>query len=127
MFLLKKAVGYRSIKPRTHMNLFKQMIRPILLYGSEIWACELGKKGIRNAETIWNRSQKLIAEKLNLSAARFALGIHNRTPIAAIRGELGLYPLSITVIDTMSKYFERLDRQNCESLLGDAFKTYLSC
>ena len=60
-------------------------------------------------------------EKLCLSAARFSLGVHNRTPIAAIRGELGLFPLGISIVENMSKYYQRLLNTDKDSLLGDAF------
>ena len=68
-----------------------------------------------------NRSKKLPAEKINLSTGRFSLGVHNKTPIAAIRGELGLYPLSIYITDQMVKFNKRLMEQDGNSILGEAY------
>ena len=89
--------------------------------GVKLWACELGNVGMRGVDTVWNRSAKFLCEKLSLSNARFSLGVNNKTPIDAIRGELGLYPLAITAIERMAKYYQRLNREPSDSLLSDAF------
>ena len=53
--------------------------------------------------------------------ARFSLGVYKRCSSNAIRGELGMFPSGFLILDKSMRYLERLQTQNPESLLGDAF------
>ena len=82
---------------------------------------------MKNTTAFWNKCESLKIEKLVFSMARFALGVHKNTTKAAIRGELGLYPLGINICKFMLKYYIRLIQMPSNSLLGAAFKVDTLC
>ena len=113
-FKLKNLIGSDSIPTQTTLHLFNMLIKPIALYGSEIWGASLCNQKI---ETVLKRLDMLPAEKVQLNCARFILGVHKRTPIAAIRGELGLFPISLCALRNVLHYRKRLLLAPIDSLL----------
>ena len=96
------------------------MLRPVCLYGAEIWAMGLAKyKGKFDLQTKFD--DYLLAEKLLLSYGRVTLGVKRNTSNAAVRGELGLYPLYINAICQAVKYLEHITKSDCNSLLYNSF------
>jgi len=99
------------------MNLFDQLIKPIALYGSEIWGPDV-IKGLDGDDTKYCRSLESFAcEKLNLSFARFVLGVHKKAQNSAIYGELGRYPLGIDITANILLYHEHLLSENASPLM----------
>ena len=47
-------------------------------------------------------------ESLQLKTAKIALNVHKNTNNLAVRGEIGMYPLSIEIDKNMIKYFFHL-------------------
>ena len=74
-----------------------------------------------NSHKLERSYDRVPCEKLNLSFAKFVLGIHKKAQNSATRGELGRYPLAIPIIDQVLKYFNRLSEMNNESLLSKAY------
>ena len=68
------------------LKLFRSIIQPIILYGSEVWGPLLNQK-----RTSWDTNP---TEKLHLEFCRDILKVHRNTPNLACRPELGqsLYP-----------------------------------
>ena len=67
------------------IDLFNQMIKPILLYGCEIW-------GFGNLEII---------ERVQLNFFKQILYLKKSTPSFMVYGELGAYPLFIDIQSRM--------------------------
>ena len=63
------------------LDLFDKIIIPMLTYGSEIW-------GYENID---------ILEKLHVKFCKLLLNLKTSTPNFMLYGELGRYPLNITV------------------------------
>ena len=63
------------------LDLFDKVIIPMLTYGSEIW-------GYENID---------ILEKLHVKFCKLLLNLKTSTPNFMLYGELGRYPLNITV------------------------------
>lgn len=111
-FLLKQVT--KDLSPRLAIKLFHQFITPILLYGAEVW-------GLCGRAKVLKSLEALPADKVHLSFCKFVLGINKKASNLATRGELGAYPLYITVAKTLLKYWKRLKSCPHESLLGQAY------
>jgi len=120
LFKLKNLLFDSNTNPTTSIKLFDQLIKPICMYGSEIWGADLLKtpEFSKLAQSI----EKLACEKLNLSICRFILGVHKKSQISAIRGELGRAPLGTEIISNMIKYKEYLHSKDKTSVLYEALK-----
>ena len=85
-----------------------------MLYGAEVWAI-CGKK------LTPKYFEDLPAEKNHLSFCKAILGVNKRSSNAAVRGELGAYPIYIRALKTMFSYWERLKSSSPDSLLNLAY------
>ena len=126
-FNLRQQVFGEKLTPRVMIDLFFKMIVPIATYGSEIWGSTLISPRMKTTTAFWKKCESLKIEKLVFSMARCALGVHKNTTKAAIRGELGLYPLGINICKFMLKYYIRLIGKPPDSLLGSALKVDTVC
>jgi hypothetical protein len=97
MFKLRKVMSPPP-NPATSLHLFDHLIKPILLYGCEIWGYSLF--GSRNHKTVGPANitrtyttQRPLIEQCLIKYCRYVLGIPKYTDNSAIYGELGQYPL----------------------------------
>jgi hypothetical protein len=63
------------------LKLFDQLVKPILLYGSEVWGFE----------------SSLLIERMHLKFCKYILGLKLSTPDFFVYGELGRHPLYIYI------------------------------
>ena len=115
-----------DIPVKLGLKLFNQLVKPILLYGSEIWCLpnnlqSLKKKTVEEVYGDSAKTTKISGEKACLKYGRYLLGVHRKSSIVAIRGELGLFPLYIECIVQSIKYWLRLAAMGPTSLLGQAY------
>lgn len=106
MFKLRSLVSGPNINPGTCIKLFDQLIKPICLYGSEIWGIE--KLKYDSEANFIKCIESFIAEKIDLSFSKFALGVHRKAQTTAVRGELGRLPLGIDIIANIILYYTSL-------------------
>ena len=119
LFKLKSLIYNSDLKPSVCLKLFDQLIKPIACYGSELWGVDVIKT--RGGTTkLYESLSKLKCEKLCLSYSRFILGVHKKSQISAIQGELGRYPLGIDVIANTLMYLKHLQSDTVNSLLKEA-------
>ena len=71
-----------NLSVNCHLDLFDKIIIPMLTYGSEIW-------GYENID---------ILEKVHVKFCKLLLNLKTSTPNFMLYGELGRYPLNITVL-----------------------------
>ena len=64
-------------------------------------------KNIQN-DTLYEVCNNSPIEKLNLKLCKFLLGVHRKSTNAAVRGELGRYPLLINILNLAIRYRERI-------------------
>ena len=100
------------------MKLFKSLVVPIATYASEVWAPYFLHN--LNEENFMQICERVPTEQVHVKLCRFLLGVHRKSCTAAVKGELGNYPLLITSLCSAANFWIRL--HNCEedSL---AFKT----
>ena len=122
--------------PKVLFHLFDRLIKPILLYGCEIWTpVSLAFRTSANVDTpnalFFNSLKhdfpieyKFLEktdpiEKLHLKFCRFVLGVHHKTANLAVYGETGRFPLYIDQLVQCMKYYQHLE--NTENTLLKAF------
>ena len=115
-FKLKRNLS-DCFNPLVALKLFKQVIKPICLYGCEVWG------RIDSRQNIFKIFENLPAENLFKSFGRFVLGVHRKSSNVALRGELGILPLYIDILLAMLKYLDRLQQYDNGSILGSAYLT----
>ena len=74
------------------MELFNKLVKPVLLYGCEVW-------GFGNVEVIERVQLKFIKNILNLKRC---------TPTHIVYGEVSVYPLKIDIQTRMVSYWSKL-------------------
>ena len=82
------------------LKLFDSCVVPILLYGCEVW-------GYENTDII---------EKVHTKFCKFIFGVSKCSHNMPIYGELGRYPLSITIKQRMICYWTRILKSNQHKL-----------
>jgi hypothetical protein len=99
----------QNVNPKMFIRLFDSLVKPILLYGMEIWG-GFGHKQIGGNELLVKLFSSFQSpyEQLNLYMCKQCLNIPTRSSNMACRAELGRFPLIKDIIVGVSKYNERL-------------------
>lgn len=104
-----------SIPIKTYIKLFDTMVKPILLYCCEIWT----SNSLWEPKNIFNIS--LPMERLHNKFCKFILQVSSKASNLACLLELGRYPLLLTCIKHMLKYWERIKQMPKNTLLNEAY------
>ena len=122
-FKLQKNLSSSNPSFKTMIHLFDHTIKPIVLYGSEIWgvfktnsaACKRADNNPFNDLFLYDH-----ADKLHFRFLKYILGVNRKSSNIAVLSETGRYPLYFSIISSMIKYAHRLESLS-EGLLYDAF------
>ena len=117
LFKIKSITRNVNLKPSTIIKLFDQLVEPILLYGSEIWGPTEIKVKPDGTFPLFEACDKLSAEYLHLKFCRYLLGCNRTSPKAAVRGDLGRYPLLIKIWTQSIKYLTYIKGKDSASLV----------
>ena len=123
-FKLTKTIisGEQSIN--TSLHLYDHMIKPIVVYGSEIWgvfktnsaACK--KDSLFSLENIYKNN---IADKSQINYLKYILGVNKHSSNLAVLSETGRFPMYFSIILSIVKYLCRLENLN-DGLLKQAYE-----
>ena len=102
IFALMKKIRYLDLPLDIQIDLFNKTIKPILLYGSELW-------GISNIDTI---------ERIQMKFYKQVLGLKKSIPSNMIYGELGITPLYIDIQTRMVSFWTKLIESNATDKLS---------
>ena len=122
-FKLEKKLSSCNPSVNTMLHLFDHTIKPIALYGCEIWGMFNTKSSAckRSNEYIFNNIfLDDHADRLHLKFLKHILGVHRKTTNIGVLSEMGRYPIYISIVISMIKYLHRLEKLD-EGLLSDAF------
>lgn len=114
----------------TQLKMFDCMIKPIMLYGSEVWGAFV-HKCLKGADSIdyMLRDVTTLLEKLHSKICKSILQVNKYTNNYAVRCEMGRMPLIIDVICRTIKYYVSINERAHTSLAKVALllhKTYSS-
>jgi hypothetical protein len=120
MFALRKSLGDCNVK--LCMKLFHTMIVPICTYGCDVWSSAyfdmLGRLNL------YQTSDKPPAESLHLRFCKYTLGVHKNASNAAVRGDLGAYPILLYMAKALLRQYSRVKQLSPETFVH---KSYLEC
>ena len=87
---------------KTYITLFEHVVKPVLMYGCEIWGTSIKNRNITEIGCeVW--------ERFHLRVCKNILGVHKKTTNIAVLSEMGRYPLSYDIHKQMIKYLLRLE------------------
>ena len=93
MFSLLRKIKCLQLPFDIQIDLFNKIVKPVLLYGSEIW-------GFGNLD---------ILERVQLKFYKYIFNLKTSTPSAMIYGELGILPLRIDIQCRMISFWARIN------------------
>lgn len=96
----------------TYIKLFDTLIKPVLLYGAEVWGAYLFKMQNNSLPSMLQNVTTLI-EKLHSKFCKHVLLVNRKASNYAVRWELGRYPLFINIVCSVLKYFVNI-RNRCQ-------------
>ena len=110
-YKLSRCLSGSAASIKTNLHLIDHTIKPIDLYGSEIWgmfktnsaACK--KNAINISEKIY---QNNVADKINLKFCKFTLDVNSKSSNIAVLSELGRFPIYFNIVLSMISYLHRL-------------------
>lgn len=121
LFKMNKCFEGRKPKLKTLFHVFDHTVKPILLYGADIWGAFASKKLNTGGDTFISKLfNNIKQESVHLKFCKYMLGVGKRSTTLAVMGELGRYPLYLEIIVTMFKYLYRLSTTD-DVLLSEAF------
>ena len=100
LYKIRKKVVLHKLSPRTATKMFDSIISPILLYNSEIWGAYE-----KNDFDKWDNSA---TEKIHTRFCKLYLGVNRKATNIACRGELGKFPLFITIQKNIINYIKHI-------------------
>ena len=106
MFNLIKRTRTLELPIDLQIELFDKMVKPVLLYGCEIW-------GFGNVEII---------DRVFLKFLKMILGIKQSTPNFMVYGETGTYPISIDIHCRMISFWAKVISSNALRLYMIMYK-----
>lgn len=121
----KALFKFKQIDIRSNVNvafkLFESLILPIITYGAEIWGVYSVKL---NGADFFGSCEKFPVESLLLKFSKYLLGVRNNSCTAAVRGELGQYPIICKVLISILSNWNRITNSNKSGFLYRAYLDY---
>ena len=99
-YMLRKSLLKYNPPIKLWLKLFDSILKPILLYGSEVWGTKF-----KNKLDTWDKSHP---ELFHLEFCKNILGVNRSCPNIACRAELGRYPLLLDIQKRAAKFWNHL-------------------
>jgi hypothetical protein len=110
LYKLKADILSLNPLPKTSTHIFDHTIKPILLYGSEIWGGHLPKKSNWNLLFNYSRLSRLFpCDKLHMHYCKYISGANKKSTNLAILSELGRMLLLLDRFINVIQYWKRLE------------------
>ena len=99
MFKLIKLVRYTDLSVKTSLKLFDQLVRPIVMYGADIWGVPNLKVNAFTSNKYGFGLEELYdnfpCESVQVMYCKMLLGVQRQCSNKAAMGEVGRYPLAM--------------------------------
>ena len=122
-FKVTKLITSAEPSVKTSLHLYDHLIKPILLYGSEIWgAFKTNSKACKKDDTFLFPSiyKNSLADKSQVSFLKYTLGVNKYSSNLAVLSETGRLPMHFSVIISIVKYLHRLENSS-DGILRDSY------
>jgi len=124
-FKLCKSLGRNTPHIKMSLHIFEHVVKPILLYGSEIWGCfDTSSRKLLRCDPCYRITKafdNITQNTVCMKFYKFILGLPRSADNNAILGELGQYPLYNDIVCRMLKYWVRLESLPDDHLLKEAY------
>ena len=120
-YSMKSLVNIDNTDIPTMLHCFDATVKPVLMYGSEVWGANLIKPHIKNC-SLEQSYDNSYTSKVELKFYKNLLQVRRNTSSIAVRGELGRYPIDIDILESMLKFWVRGQRLEENCLVKKAFK-----
>ena len=106
-FKLQKDFLTLNPSTKTSIHVFDHAIKPILLYGSEVWGSfnPFVVKFRNDILPLDKINTNICCEKLHIKFCKFILGVNKKTSNFAALSELGRFPLHFDIVKTIILYW----------------------
>ncbi|KAK3087181.1 hypothetical protein FSP39_002749 [Pinctada imbricata] len=119
LFKLKSVIDRDFLSPKISLDLFDKTVKPVCLYGSEIWG-SVTMKNNSAYDFVKSSCTKLPIEKINIAFCKWLLGVNKYASVFGALGELGRYPLILDVLKGTIRYWLKLqEKRKTKSLIND--------
>lgn len=119
IFKMKSMFKNTNISYNTSMHLFDHIIKPVMLYGADIWGHTYLKFGQIDFNNI-NKDDDI--EASHIKYCRSVLSVSKKAPNIGIYGETGRFPLAIDAVVSSIKYWLRIENlEGTQSLISNAY------
>ena len=123
LFSIKQSIFDKTIKPSSLLCIFDALVKPIALYGSEIWSgyksCYVGKTIEEMFEMTLKNTNEF--DKTYMRFCKYTLGVHSKACNFAVISELGLFPLIISIVANCINFWLHTVHSHRDSLVHKAY------
>ena len=109
--VLHRLRSITSVPPKIMFKLFNTVVKPILIYGSDVWGC--------------NRNGTSMVDKVMLRFCRCALNVKATTSNIMVYGECGMLPPSIYCSVSAMCYINRLHHMPNDSIVKQVYNEFV--
>lgn len=107
LFSLLRKIRNLSLPYDVQIDLFDKTIKPVLLYGCEVW-------GYGNCDII---------ERVHLKFLKIIFNLKKSTPSFMIYGELGITPITVDIQTRFARYWSKLVENHSNKLTSTMYAT----
>jgi hypothetical protein len=75
----KKSFNLYKLKIKTLLHIFHHTVKPVLLYGSEVWGTSMVNKINKEERFLFNLNKNMKQEHVHIKFCKFSLGVGKRT------------------------------------------------
>ena len=112
LYKIRKQINFSGLPFSSAQKIFETAIEPILTYGSEVWGVFL--------KLDFEKWDKTSAEKAHLRFCKMFLGLNRKSSNHATRAEMGRFPIHLTIIKFILKYYMYLNTKEETSVAKQA-------
>ena len=118
LFALRSKVNLNQLPIQTSLKLFDALIKPILLYASEVW-----EPYVNNAPEQWDKND---IERTYLRFLKQILGVNRSATTAMVRGELNRHSLQEEILRRNINYAGYIHVKDDSSIVKQAYTSELN-
>ena len=129
LFGLKRNIIKSSLSTKSLFILFDSLVKPVLLYGSQVvFAHSDIVKYLNKDKCLFDSGEVFLKnvasnlyEKFHLKYIKWCLSVHYKASNVGCWGETGRYPLYVDAIKMAIDYYNRVEDASSDTLLHEAF------